>query len=123
MRVLSMVVALTAFAAVQARAQDPTVVDSTHYKLVFENDEVRVLRITYGPREKSVMHEHPAAVAVFLTNSTARFTLPDGQTVDAAYGAGDAIWTEAGPHLPQNLGDQPFEVILVEIKAPGPRSR
>jgi hypothetical protein len=28
----------------------------------------RVLRIHYGPHEKSVMHYHPATVAVFLTD-------------------------------------------------------
>jgi quercetin dioxygenase-like cupin family protein len=46
-------------------AQDPVQVDSKHYKVEFENEQVRVLRITYGPHEKSVMHEHPNAVAVF----------------------------------------------------------
>ena len=35
-------------------AQDATKVDPKHYKVEFENDEVRVLRITYGPGEKSV---------------------------------------------------------------------
>ncbi|MFL6351793.1 MAG: hypothetical protein ACJ74Z_08075 [Bryobacteraceae bacterium] len=33
--------------------------------------------VKYGPHEKSVMHEHPASVAVFMTDATA-FTLPDG---------------------------------------------
>ena len=49
-----------------ALAQDPAKVDSNHYKVVFENEDVRVLRIPYGPGEKSVMHYHPYAVAVFL---------------------------------------------------------
>ena len=49
-------------------AQDPTQVDTKHYKVEFENDKVRVLRIAYGAGEKSVMHEHPDAVAVFLTD-------------------------------------------------------
>ena len=47
-------------AAAPALAQDPVAVDPDHYKVVFENDQVRVLRITYGPQEESVMHEHPA---------------------------------------------------------------
>ena len=49
--------------AAPAMAQDPAKVDAKHYKLEFENDQVRVLRITYGPGEKSVMHEHPDAMA------------------------------------------------------------
>ena len=58
-------------------AQDPVKVDSKHYKVEFENDSVRVLRITYGPGEKSIMHEHPDAVAVFLTDMTGKFSFPD----------------------------------------------
>ena len=44
---------------------DPTVVDPDHYKVEFENEYVRVLRITYGPGETSSMHYHPDLVAVF----------------------------------------------------------
>ncbi len=44
------------FLTESALAQDATKVDSTHYEVEFENDQVRVLRITYGPGEKSVMH-------------------------------------------------------------------
>ena len=64
-----MVVSLLAAAAAPAMAQDPVKVDSKHYKVEFENDQVRVLRISYGPHEKSVMHEHPASVAIFLTDA------------------------------------------------------
>ena len=106
-------------------SEDPTVVDSAHYRVVFENDQVRVLRVTYGPHEKSVMHYHPAGVAVFLTDFTGTFTLPDGivalddgQPVEFEFRAGEAIWAEAGSHLPENLRDEPLEVILVELKMP-----
>ena len=96
--------------------EDPTKVDSKHYKVVFENDDVRVVRITYGPREKSVMHYHPEGVAVFLTDMTAQFTMPDGlsQVVEAK--AGDTVWSEAGEHNPENLADKPLELIQVELK-------
>ncbi len=61
----AMLVALVLAAAIAAPlvviAQDPVKVDAKHYKVEFENDQVRVLRITYGPGEKSVMHEHPGA--------------------------------------------------------------
>ena len=41
---------------------DPVSVDSKHYKVEFENERVRVLRIKYGPHEKSSMHSHPPSV-------------------------------------------------------------
>ena len=98
-------------------AQDPTQVDSKHYKVVFENDQVRVLRITYGPNEKSVMHEHPAGVAVFLTDQRVKMTLPDGKSEELSGKAGDTFWAEGGTHLPANLENKPMELILVEMKS------
>ena len=99
-----------------AMAQDPVKVDAKHYKVEFENDQVRVLRISYGVKEKSVMHEHPGALAVFLNEGKAKFTLPDGKTIDDSMKAGTTKWTPAGKHLPENVGDKPFELILVELK-------
>lgn len=110
-------VALIGLLVFPALAQDdPTEVDAKHYTVVFENDAVRVLRIQYGPGEKSVMHYHPEAVAVALTDHHVKFEMPDGETMEANATAGEAWWTEAGEHLPQNLGDQPLELILVEMK-------
>jgi quercetin dioxygenase-like cupin family protein len=100
-----------------AVAQDPTVVDAQHYKVMFENDQVRVLKITYGPKEKSVMHEHPNGVAVFITDGQIKFGLPDGKSQDAAVKAGQAMFAPAGKHLPENVGDKTFEVVLVELKS------
>ncbi len=99
-----------------ALAQDPTSVDPGHYKVAFENDQVRILRITYGVKEKSVLHEHPNSIAVFIVDGNIRFHLPDGKTVDAAVKAGQSQWNAAGKHLPENIGDKPFEVVLIELK-------
>jgi quercetin dioxygenase-like cupin family protein len=97
-------------------AQDATKVDPKHYKVEFENDEVRVLRITYGPGEKSVMHSHPEGVAVFLTDGNVKFTLPDGKSQDVTVEAGQVIWSPESAHQPENKGDTPFEVIQIEMK-------
>ena len=102
--------------AVPAMAQDAVKVDPKHYKVEFENDKIRVLRINYGPHEKSVMHEHPANFAVFLTDGKAQFTMADGKVVDAPVKAGTTQWDAGGKHLPENIGDAPFEVIVVELK-------
>src|SRR5216684_986259 len=95
---------------------DPVKVDRKHYKMVLENDQVRVLRATYGPHEKSVMHEHPASVAVFMKDGHVKFNLPDGTSQEVLSKAHDATWADAGKHLPENLGDKPLEVIVIELK-------
>jgi quercetin dioxygenase-like cupin family protein len=93
---------------------DPVHVDSNHYKV--ENENVRILRIKYGPGEKSVMHGHPATVAVFLNDASFRFTFPDGKVEDGTVSAGQAIYFDALEHLPENTGNQSFEVIAIELK-------
>ncbi len=101
--------------AAPAVAQDATEVDSDHYKVEFENDQVRVLRITYGPGEKSVMHWHPAGIAVNLTDNTFQMHAPDGTSEEYSAKEGEVGWTEAVTHLPENVGDA-AEVILIEFK-------
>ena len=96
--------------------QDAVKVDPKHYTVEFENDQMRVLRIKYGPHEKSVMHSHPAGVVIMLTDMNTKFTLADGKTEERQGKAGSVLQAEAGGHLPENLSDQPFEAILVELK-------
>jgi len=114
--ILAVPALLSLVLSASALAQDPVKVDAKHYKVEFENDNVRVLRITYGPHEKSVVHSHPNSVAVFLTDGSVKFTTPDGKTQDASPKAGSTMWEAAGPHLPENTGDKPFELVLVELK-------
>ena len=117
-QLLSILTVLSAvlFLSGKILAQDAAKADPKHYKVEFENDKVRVLRITYAPGEKSVMHEHPDAVAVFLTDEKGKFTLPDGKTIETSQKAGSTLWTPAGKHLPENTGKKAFELILVEMK-------
>lgn len=97
-------------------AQDAAEVDPKHYKVEFENDQVKVLRITYGPGEKSKMHSHAEGVVVFLTDGKGKFTMPDGKTQEMNFEAGKVIWTDATTHQPENIGDKPFELIQIEMK-------
>jgi quercetin dioxygenase-like cupin family protein len=106
-----------------AMAQDPVKVDPNHYKVEFENAQVRVLRVKVDPGEKSIMHRHPNAVAIFVTELNGKFTFPDGTTQDVTRKAGDVMWTPAVTHQPENTGTQPMEVILVELKARPPVKR
>ena len=96
-------------------AQDPVEVDPDHYEVVFENDDIRVLRITYGVHERSVMHEHPQAVFVALTDNHVKMTFPDGSTDESMVKKGEANHTPAGKHLPENVGEA-MEGILIELK-------
>jgi len=95
---------------------DATAVDADHYTTEFENDSVRVVRIKYGPGEESVMHYHPDSVAVFLTDHLVEMTLADESKEEIRAAAGDAIFTPAGQHLPKNVADSAWELVLIELK-------
>ncbi len=97
-------------------AQDATKVDPSHYKLMSENAQVRVLKVHYGPHEKSKMHSHPDGVVVFLTAGKTKFTYPDGKTEIREMKAGDSMYTPHTVHLPENVSDRPMDAVLVELK-------
>ena len=105
-----------------ARAQDAVKVDPKHYRTVVENERVRVLKASYAAADKGVMHEHPDAFVVFLTDAKVRFAMADGSTTpEATRKAGDAMVDKAGKHAPENLGSAAMEAFVVEVK-PGAKA-
>jgi quercetin dioxygenase-like cupin family protein len=102
-----------------AGAQDAAKADAKHYKVEFENDQVRVLHIHYGPHEKGAMHSHPASVVVYLTDTQGRFTMPNGTTQDGSGKAGTVVWADPVTHQPENTSDKAFDVIQIELKPKG----
>jgi len=106
-----------------ALAQDPVAVAPGQYKVEFEDGDVRVLRVAYGPGEKSAMHEHPDCVAVYVTGGHIRITLPDGRVGEPRVAPGQVMRHAAGGHAIENLGAVPFELVLVELKKPAEAPR
>jgi quercetin dioxygenase-like cupin family protein len=104
-------------------AQDAVKVDPKHYTVITENDRVRILKVHYGPHEKSVMHSHPATAAVFLTDGTGTFTYPDGKKEPFKAKAGDAQYEAAVTHLPENTSDAAMDLIVVELKGHAAKSK
>jgi quercetin dioxygenase-like cupin family protein len=99
-------------------AQDPVKVDPKHYKVDSENAQVRILKIHYGPHEKSVMHSHPDSVVTYLSDGVMKMHTPDGKTTDTTGKVGQTLFTPAGIHMPENPSDKPFDAVLVELKSP-----
>jgi hypothetical protein len=117
----SLLIPLALLLAVPVFAQDPVKVDPRHYKVEFEDSQIRVLRIRFGPREKSVMHEHPHGCVVRLTDEHTRHTMPSGASNESRGNAGtvecDPPTAEPSKHLPENLLNKPMELLLIERKA------
>ena len=74
-------------------ALDPLKVDPKDYKLIFENDQVRVIRVKMAAKQKVPLHEHVLnRVVVYLTDQNGSMTTPDGKTDIAKHSAGEASW-------------------------------
>jgi len=97
---------------------DPVETNPDHYKVVFENDRVRVLRYTDSPGVRTTPHEHPDSVMVTLSGFRRRLYSGESQR-DVELPAGMTGWLPAQQHAGENIGDTQTEVIFVELKDGG----
>jgi len=96
---------------------DAVRLDPARYKIDFENEKVRVVRLGFGPHEKGVMVEHPPRVLATLTDVSVKLVFQDGRTDQRGAPAGVAAWLEGETLQTENASDQPLEVVLVEPKS------
>ena len=110
-------VELKAAPAAAALSLDAVRVDSARYRVDFENDRVRVVRLGFGPGEKGLMVAHPPRVLATLTDVSVKLIFQDGRTDERGAPAGVAAWLEAETLQTENASNQPLEVVLVEPKS------
>ena len=96
--------------------EDAVTVAPHAYKILVENDRVRVLEFKGGPGVKTEMHTHPSAVAVAISGGKFKFTIADGPTIEAELSAGEAMFTDRVVHSTEVLGTEDVHVLLVELK-------
>lgn len=96
---------------------DPLKVDTKHYKVEMENDQVRVIRAKVPGHESIPMHVHARnRVMTYLTDQKFRITTPEGKVDLPVHKAGDVGWSAPTKHKEENLADSTFEVLAVEVK-------
>jgi quercetin dioxygenase-like cupin family protein len=95
---------------------DPVEVDPKHYTVEFENERVRVLRLKYGPHEKSAPHRHPPCIVVNLSDCDFLF-YSQGKKQNIIGLTGQIICFEQPvEHAPENMSDKAFEAVMIELK-------
>jgi len=99
-------------------AQDPAKTDSDKYKVVLENERVRILEYRDKPGEKTTMHVHPDFVVVARSAFRRRLTLPGGKTMVREFRPGEVLWTDGQSHIGENIGDTDTHVLIIELKEP-----
>jgi len=103
--------ASTAQTAAQ-RLPDAITADSKHYKVEFENDIVRVLRVRLDAGDSTPRHAHSAYCAIEISDSS----LKEGDGPTSESKAGEVFCGNATSHAPKNVGKALAESIVVEFK-------
>lgn len=88
-----------------------------NFKLLLENDRVRVLQYTLPPGARDHWHTHPSRVGYVLSGAKIRVTEADGSHEDYDEKTGDTYWGEFSPlHDTLNLDTTPYIALLIEVK-------
>lgn len=95
---------------------DATTTDARHNKILFENQFARVVSVHFGPGESGPIVDKRPRVIILLDDMHAIVTLPDGHSEPRDGKAGTVYWGNAGAQATKNIGDKPFENIVVELK-------
>lgn len=96
--------------------RDPVVTDSDKYKVVLENDRVRVLEYRDLPGQRTSPHHHPDFVLCALSAFKRRFVLADGKEAVREVRPGEVAWGKAHSHIGENVGSSDTHVLIVELK-------
>ena len=99
-------------------AQDPVKLSPQYYKVLLENDQVRVLEYRLKPGEKEPMHTHTAGVVYVFGDARMRASYPDGRTEESAGGAGEAHWRNPITHALENIGTTEAHALAIDVKKP-----
>ncbi len=95
---------------------DPVKSSPNNYKVLMENDHVRVLEMNLKAGETDNTHSHPDETAYFITGSKVKIHLPDGGAMEADIPDGHVMWHEAWTHTVENVGSSDIKAIVVENK-------
>ena len=101
----------------QSHAQDAVAVSPDIYTVLFENDEIRVMELTYEPGERDSMHSHPRYTIVAKEGGTLRIHTESSDPVDVVIQVDQPLLLDpVKAHWGENVGDTTVRVIAVEFK-------
>jgi beta-alanine degradation protein BauB len=98
---------------------DPVITDPSLYRVVWENDRVRILEYIDAPGDATHVHSHPDSVMVTLS-AFKRVIVSGDREVPVELDAGQVRWLDAQEHQGRNMGDTASHSIFIELKEPRP---
>jgi quercetin dioxygenase-like cupin family protein len=99
-------------------AQDPVKLSPQFYRVLLDNEHVRVLEYRLKPGEKEPMHSHPAGIVYVFDQAKLKVTYLDGRSEVNTLTPGETYWREPVTHMAENVGNTEAHAIAVEQKKP-----
>jgi quercetin dioxygenase-like cupin family protein len=100
------------------QAQDVLKAGPDVYKVLFENERIRVIEGTFKPGGKVGMHSHPDHAVYVAEAGSLRITKPDGTSSVIEPKKGEVLWLNAESHSGENVGKTTMKLIVTELKGP-----
>lgn len=96
---------------------DPVESSPDNYKVLEENEHVRMLEMIVPAGESDELHSHPDEAVYFITGGKARVTMENGEQVEMELPDGATMLHPAWTHQVTNTGDTEIRAIIVETKS------
>jgi quercetin dioxygenase-like cupin family protein len=104
-----------------AQAIDPVPVSPDRYRVLVDNNDVRVVEYVLRPGERDEWHTRPAKVSYVVSGGTLRITRADGTSSVADERQATAqLMNTSGRHYATNVGKTPVRVVVTEVKNGAP---
>ena len=97
-------------------AEDAVKVAPHAYKVLFENERVRLIEVSMQPGDRTEMHSHPGNLIYAIDGGKVKFTAPSGENTELDVPAGETMWMDATDHATDNVGDTAIRALMFEPK-------
>jgi beta-alanine degradation protein BauB len=100
----------------RAYSQDPVQVAPSMFKVLLDNDQVRVLDVVMKPGEKNPMHSHPDYVSYVIKGGSVKFVDAKGEATVRTTKDGECAFHKGETHMSENTGTSETHVLNIELK-------
>ena len=98
------------------RAQDPKLVSPDMYEVFYENDEIRIIQVTYLPGQRDAPHSHPNYIAYVLEAGTLRVHARGSEPRERTVERGQTLIQDPVTHWAENIGNTVVRAVFLEVK-------
>jgi mannose-6-phosphate isomerase-like protein (cupin superfamily) len=95
---------------------DPVQAAPNNYRLIDENDRVRVVEMTLNAGQSDVLHSHKSETVFFISGGKVKINIPGADSIEADIPDGHVMFSDPWTHQVHNQGDKDVRAILIEHK-------